>query len=285
MMIIKSCKYLLFFVENCCNLLSKKRFYDIKYTRVIIYMNGEDMNNTFLKNACDIIGKTEGGLTTTQIIEYTKGYAYEYNVEIPYPTMSEYKDKGCSNKRTALYENLLKFNDEQQCIIIKELCNLPQIKDDKQIIELKTKLLKLYGDNQQIYKYELETSIEEVKNWLDDYPKVKEKYNEAMLKLNNDIFERNILDDLRVSLELLLKEVLHNEKSLENQNKELSNYLIQNNNSQAVVTLYNAILNAYCTFQNNEVKHIKANNKDKNKNEIEFILETTNLLMKYLIKK
>ncbi len=57
-----------------------------------------------------------------------------------------------------------------------------------------------------------------------DYPESAGLYQSALNKLNENRNERNILDDLRLSLELLLKSLLNNNKSLENQLNELGTY-------------------------------------------------------------
>jgi hypothetical protein len=51
---------------------------------------------------------------------------------------------------------------------------------------------------------------------LSHYPKSGKLFQDALDKLNSGRFERNLLDDLRLSLEYLLKALLKNEKSLEN---------------------------------------------------------------------
>ncbi len=49
-------------------------------------------------------------------------------------------------------------------------------------------------------------------------------YNHALEKYRGGVFERNVLDDLRLALELLLREVLGNDRSLENQIPLLGGY-------------------------------------------------------------
>lgn len=47
--------------------------------------------------------------------------------------------------------------------------------------------------------------VDDVKHWLVDYPRSENLYDSALTKFNNNLFERNLLEDLRLSLELLLK--------------------------------------------------------------------------------
>ena len=119
------------------------------------------------------------------------------------------------------------------------------------------------------------------KEWLDDYPQAKKHYEDALSKRNNNIYTRNLLDDLRCSLEALVKEILKNSKSLENQKAELGNFLKENVISVEIRNLYtDKILDFYIKYQNNNVKH----SENFNEIEVDFIFEQTAVLMRLLIK-
>ena len=144
-----------------------------------------------------------------------------------------------------------------------------------------------YGDKYYNQKQEIVGNSKVIsEHWLKEYSQVYEIYNEAMVKYNNNIFDRNLLDDLRLSLELLLKVILKNEKSLENQNNELSKFLNKKQNTQIFINFFNTILNAYTTYQNNIVKHIRnfENLNKIEKEELDFFVELTNNIMKFLIE-
>lgn len=120
-----------------------------------------------------------------------------------------------------------------------------------------------------------------IKEWLDDYPQAKKHYEGALSKRNNNIYTRNLLDDLRCSLEALVKEILKNSKSLENQKAELGNFLKENGISVEIRNLYtDKILDFYIKYQNNNVKH----SENFNEIEVDFIFEQTAVLMILLIK-
>ena len=122
-------------------------------------------------------------------------------------------------------------------------------------------------------------------HWLDKYPRSYRVYNDAMIKYKNNIFNRNILDDLRLSLELLVKDILKNEQSLENQHNELSKFLSKNN-SQFFINLFNSLLKSYETYNNNMVKHNKEENSanDIEEQELNFIVQLTNIVMRFLVE-
>ncbi len=76
------------------------------------------LDDTFLRNATDILGDTDKGLTTQQIIDKCNSFGYEYDVDVPISNLDKMKYKNIPNKRTALYENLRCFKAEQQFKII-----------------------------------------------------------------------------------------------------------------------------------------------------------------------
>jgi hypothetical protein len=75
-------------------------------------------------------------------------------------------------------------------------------------------LISRYGHfaNETIGSESDQELIERTKHWLADFPAALAPYNEAIPKHANQVFLRNVLDDMRLSLELLLKAVLGNEK-------------------------------------------------------------------------
>ncbi len=166
-------------------------------------MFGDVVPPQFIRFAADILGDTEHGLSGAKIVEATSAYAVEYDVNIPHAS-TRFK---APNKRTALYENLKRFTPEQQYRIIKELCAHPSLSspDSARIKDLKVKLMSRYGhfsageESGEIN----ETLIEETRHWLDSYLDVLTLYNDALRKYENRISHRNLLDDLRLSLELL----------------------------------------------------------------------------------
>ena len=126
-------------------------------------------------------------------------------------------------------------------------------------------------------------TVNDVLAWLENYPKVAKHFEQALkIYMDGDSGKyRNLLDNLRFALEQLLKEVLGNKKSLENQQKELLNWLNQRGIHQQVVNLYNQLVfGQYCIYQNDAVKHNEAFSKD----EIEFMIYLTGTFMRLLLQ-
>lgn len=128
---------------------------------------------------------------------------------------------------------------------------------------------------------ELDEIITKTKEWLDDYPKTKKHYESALLKKSNQVFTRNLLDDLRCALESLVQNILNNEKSLENQNNDLGAFFKNKQISQYISNFYiDKVIKFFTDYQNNHVKH-QDSYKEK---EIDFIFEQTTVLMRFLIQ-
>lgn len=107
-----------------------------------------------------------------------------------------------------------------------------------------------------------------------------ELYNQALAKHAASIFKRNALDDLRLSLELLLKRVLGNDKSLENQMPEVGRLIKERGGSPELGNMFVKLLDYYSKYQNSYVKH----DSGVNPGEMDFIFEITSAFMKQLVR-
>lgn len=233
------------------------------------------IDDAFLAYACNILADTNFGLSGTKIIEYCNSYAIDFNRKTPYGSYPF----DAPNKRTALKENLRVFDAPEQFRIIKELCDLPLISDREKVKELKVKLFSRYGNlaTEKISETEL---IQKTKHWLSDHPQSLTQYESALSKYEGGIFERNTLDDMRLSFELLVKDLLNNGKSLENQISGIGEMLKRSGASVELRNMVQQVIKYYTDFQNNHVKH----NDAVNGNEIEYVIELTSVVMKFLIK-
>ncbi len=119
--------------------------------------------------------------------------------------------------------------------------------------------------------------------WLNEHPKVLQPY-ETALKLYMEQDEnkrRNLLDNLRFAIEQLLKEILQNNKSLENQQKELGLWLKGRSVHQQVINLYNQLLfGPFRQYQNDAVKHA-GEYRDQ---DIEFMIYLAGTFMRLLLQ-
>ena len=133
--------------------------------------------------------------------------------------------------------------------------------------------------------------VVDVLNWLSAYPDAKEKYDSALRLFLKGNRTRHVLDDCRLSLELLVKQLMPTPASLENQNKAktdksgdsitpISKYMKDRGVSKEIRDMYSMLLKSYTDFNNDNVKH-----KDTPvpENEIEFFIYTTGSFMRFII--
>lgn len=238
-------------------------------------MSVNKLDDSFLAYACDILAETKCGLSGMKIVEYCNSYAITFNRVTPHGSYPF----DAPNKRTALKENLRVFEAAEQFRIIKEMCELPAFEDNEKVKGLKITLYKRYGNlaTEKISETEL---IQTTKHWLSGHPSALKQYESALSKFEGGIFERNTLDDIRLSFELLVKDLLGNEKSLENQVSGICGILNKIGTSVELKNMVQKIIDYYTKFQNNHVKHDDA----VNGNEIEYVIELTSVIMKFLIK-
>jgi len=156
-------------------------------------------------------------------------------------------------------------------------------KEDIKFSLLDIQIKKIKEDNIIFYpkgaKLLDEKSVNDVLDWLISYPKVQKSLKSALEKYQNKIYQRNLIDDLRVSLELLFKEILNNNKNLENQEKNLSEYLEKKNVPKELKNMFWKLIDYYTKYQNNYAKH-----GDKvDSLEIEFMIYLTGTFIRFLM--
>ncbi len=231
---------------------------------------------SFLSSAADILAEA---LTGPKIVRITASYATDYNVEIPHAAYPF----DAPNKRTALFDNLRRFDSTQQYRIIRELCDLVTSEaPNEKVTELKLKLMSRYGEfSGEGSASEInEALILETKHWLDEFPEVKKIYSEALQKHDHGIFKRNTLDDLRLALEKLAQTLFGNSKSLENQIANIGAFIKAQGGSRELSNMFEKLIDYYTKYQNTYVKHDDAVLNA----EIDFVFEITSSFMKHLIR-
>lgn len=117
--------------------------------------------------------------------------------------------------------------------------------------------------------------------WMQYFPKAKSRFEIATKYYSEDGDLRDSVDNLRLSLELLLKELLGNEKSLENQTSIISEYQKSLGIGKQIINTFQKVLEYYNKFQNDRAKHDADIN---NIHEVEFIFGLTMIFIRMLIK-
>lgn len=119
--------------------------------------------------------------------------------------------------------------------------------------EVTNDLLKQTAEKELI-KLESEKFNQLIKK-LNNCPEVKKLLKSAHKNLNHPELNRNALDDCRLALELFLKSLFNNDKSLENQNSNIGQYLEARDVSTETRNMYANFIKGYSKFQNENIKH------------------------------
>jgi hypothetical protein len=237
------------------------------------------LDGVFVTFATDVLGDTSLGLTAGEMDRLMRAYAMEAGVTLPhqYPYAT-------ANKRTALAENILAFNEPDRYRILSELCEDPKIRNrnPEGARKLKLQLMSRFG-HLAVAALGTEVNaalIKQTQHWLGSFPDVLSLYNQALQKYEDGVFTRNLLDDLRLALEKLLQPLMGNARSLENQVPEVGRFVKEHGGSAEFSNMFMRLVEYYGKYQNTHVKHNSAVIEE----EIEFVIEMTSAFMKHLIR-
>ena len=145
--------------------------------------------------------------------------------------------------------------------------------------------LSRHGDSVLLYPEGaklLDDGVNEVLEWLNAYPKARMHLENALkFYLNGETTQyRNLLDELRLGLEQLLRAVLKNRRSLENQKPYLNEWLKDKKVHKQLANLFATLLfGPYTLFQNDAVKH----GDESNDQDAEFMIYLTATFMRFLL--
>ena len=161
----------------------------------------------FIEYVSNVFADTTSGLSNSSIDKILSKYSSKYDVNLP-------KSEKMLKKSDRLRMEMSVFNGKQQFEMIEELCNMSLFKKSTEVKDVYSTLKQKYS---QFSNSEFTTSeiVVTTQHWLEGYVKSKKLYDSALNKIKEKIFERNALDDMRLSFELLMKEILRNDKPLE----------------------------------------------------------------------
>ena len=249
--------------------------HDPPWHRIEKGMNTKEISKEFITHAASILGETNSGFSGPKIVEITTRYAIKYDVTVPHNSYPF----GMRNKKTALADNLNAFDGPQVFEILRMMCEELDSDESKDLLLLLIEKFGHLDTKSGLDGVNIEL-IEETKHWLGHYPEVLAVFSSAIEKQSHGLYKRNLLDDLRLSLELLLKSILSNDKSLENEIRYLGSFIKQKECSKEFSNMFLKLIDYYTKYQNTYVKH----GDDVNEEEIDFLCEITASFMKHIIR-
>lgn len=227
----------------------------------------------FIEYVSSLFAATTSGLTNSDIDKILSKYSSKYEVKLPTSDKMLRKSK-------RLRMGMSVFNGKQQFEMIEELCNMSQFKKSTEVKDAYSTLKQKYS---QFSNSEFTTSeiVVTTQHWLEGHAKSKGLYDSALSKIKERQFERNALDDMRLSFELLMKEILCNDKPLEKNISIIGDALSEKQVNPHFRNMITTIITYYKNYQNDYVKHDDHVNED----ELLFVVELTSILMKFIIVK
>lgn len=139
------------------------------------------------------------------------------------------------------------------------------------------------GDNYELYPMDTEflsgALIVDVLSWLDEFEQSKKSFAKAIRTKRTESNYRGIIDELRLSIELLFKQLFKNEKSLENQTENIGRYFKENNISIEISNMYIKLMDLYTKFNNNNAKH----NDNIKEIEIDYMIYLTGNFIRLIV--
>lgn len=115
---------------------------------------------------------------------------------------------------------------------------------------------------------------------LESHPKSQCLYDEAVHNINAGGSNRSTLDNIRLSMEQYLQEVIGNKNVLENQEKPLKQFLKSKGATTEVVTSITQFLHSFYKYQDNNVKH----DSNVKKEDVDYFLDMANAIINQVQK-
>ncbi|MGT2926383.1 hypothetical protein [Streptococcus cuniculipharyngis] len=240
-------------------------------------MTRERLSKDKIFSLCSAIGNAFSG---REIKQHFADYSVKRNLEIDFPSMKKGESKSNYSERLFRY-----LDGEEQAGLIVYLTQQNEALKEKEIVQKALyQLAETYGIITETV--EEQKCLTEIEYLLADYPGSLDFWKKAMSHYQAFQY-RESLDNARLCLELLLKSLLVNEKSLENQRKPLGGWLKEQGVPKEISNMIWERIDYYAASQNNHVKHKKIKELTKKLTEIEVCLirDETYAIIKYLVNR
>lgn len=122
--------------------------------------------------------------------------------------------------------------------------------------------------------------VGDILNWLSDYPKSKGQYDKALRMIVEQSDTRDVIDNLRLALELFFKEYFGNNKSLDNQISLIGNLIQSKGISDEIGNMYQRLIDCYNKYNNKHTKH----GNDVEDIEADYMVYLTGSFMRFMIQ-
>lgn len=218
----------------------------------------------------DVEDQISQHFSANELIDLTYEFAKSYNKSIPI----DEPNYGSFNKKELLSTNLNVLSDNEKMEFLSQikyhsrLCEDDFLRDEIDLLvkDASNGVIKARNSVSTL----LETYSIDLKNqWQRTY------------RFYDHLDYRNALDNMRLTIELLIKRITGSEASLENQKSALGKFFEDKDISKEVRNLFFKMLDMYEKIQNHEAKHNLPQNL--NSKEIKFLMNQSTVIIKFLI--
>ena len=218
----------------------------------------------------DVEDQISQHFSANELIDLTYEFAKSYNKSIPI----DEPNSGSFNKKELLSTNLNVLSDNEKIEFLSQikyhsrLCEDDFLRDEIDLLvkDASNGVIKARNSVSTL----LETYSIDLKNqWKRTY------------RFYDHLDYRNALDNMRLTIELLIKRITGSEASLENQKSALGKFFEDKDISKEVRNLFFKMLDMYEKIQNHEAKHNLPQNL--NSKEIKFLMNQSTVIIKFLI--
>ena len=218
----------------------------------------------------DVEDQISQHFSANELIDLTYEFAKSYNKSIPI----DEPNYGSFNKKELLSTNLNILSDNEKIEFLSQikyhsrLCEDDFLRDEIDLLvkDASNGVIKARNSVSTL----LETYSIDLKNqWQRTY------------RFYDHLDYRNALDNMRLTIELLIKRITGSEASLENQKSALGKFFEDKDISKEVRNLFFKMLDMYEKIQNHEAKHNLPQNL--NSKEIKFLMNQSTVIIKFLI--
>lgn len=231
------------------------------------------LSNDILLSLSYAIGEV---FTAQQIKRHFSDYCLKYDLEKDLFSMKRLESKSDYCRR--LFSC---FDDVEQAALISYLAEQDErLKQSEVVQKALYRLANSHGVITLTVKEQQQAT--EIENLLDDFPGCLDLWKKSQSHYQSFQY-RESLDNARLGLELFLKSLLGNSRSLENQREHLARWLGERNVPNEIGTMVWNSIAKYCRVQNEHIKHDIPT--ELTANEVTLILDQTYAILKYLVKK
>lgn len=214
----------------------------------------------------DIEDQLKDLFTGNEIITLTTEFAANVGEKVTYHAV------GYNSKKDILARNISDLSNQSRINFFKEIKTVQRVAKDQKLVKQIDQLISCSSDG-------VEKSRQNISSLLDKYSlKIKKVWLSAVEFYDKED-ARNALDSIRLTLELLCKEILHNDKSLENQRNDLGRYLQSKGVTSQFRNLLFRVLDMYEKIQNDNAKHDVPKLSHM---EISYLMNQSVLLIKFI---